>query len=300
MFIYSYNNGSRGLQALRDAGLEFKIIRAENSKFKGGKNKFVINWGNSVTNEEIEKSFTLNKPSAVAAATNKLTLFNLLKDTDVNIPRFTQNKDEALTWGFPIIIRTKLTGHSGEGCFCIENSAEWDDFNHDNVRLYVDYIPKKREYRVHVFRHSDQYDIQAKAVPKGSVPATYRIQNHGNGFIYARENAKDAPKQVVEQARLALAKTDLDFGAVDIIWNERREKAYVLEINTAPGLEGHTANVYASYMTELKKYLYTASTTPRDIITFDIPARPGAITLAEVNLRDVEDVLVDLEIRNDF
>ena len=36
----------------------------------------------------------------------------------------------------------------------------------------------------------------------------------------------------------------LKIGAVDIIWNELENKCYVLEINTAPGLEGTTLVKY--------------------------------------------------------
>jgi D-alanine-D-alanine ligase-like ATP-grasp enzyme len=41
--------------------------------------------------------------------------------------------------------------------------------------------------------------------------------------------------------------TGLDFGAVDVIWNAQKEKPYVLEINTAPGLEGQTIADYAAF-----------------------------------------------------
>jgi D-alanine-D-alanine ligase-like ATP-grasp enzyme len=36
----------------------------------------------------------------------------------------------------------------------------------------------------------------------------------------------------------------LDFGAVDVIYNRAQDKAYVLEVNTAPGLEGSTLDNY--------------------------------------------------------
>jgi glutathione synthase/RimK-type ligase-like ATP-grasp enzyme len=44
---------------------------------------------------------------------------------------------------------------------------------------------------------------------------------------------------------MAVAALGLDFGGVDVIWNERRQMAYVLEVNTACGLEGQTVNDYA-------------------------------------------------------
>ena len=42
----------------------------------------------------------------------------------------------------------------------------------------------------------------------------------------------------------------LDFGAVDVLWNERQQKAYVCEVNTAPGLEGITLD---NYLKEIKE-----------------------------------------------
>ena len=43
---------------------------------------------------------------------------------------------------------------------------------------------------------------------------------------------------------------DLQFGAVDIIWNEKENKCYVLEINTAPGLVGTTLTKYTEAFTK--------------------------------------------------
>jgi hypothetical protein len=37
---------------------------------------------------------------------------------------------------------------------------------------------------------------------------------------------------------------ELDFGAVDLIWNENQNVVYVLEVNTAPGMEGTTLENY--------------------------------------------------------
>ena len=62
---------------------------------------------------------------------------------------------------------------------------------------------------------------------------------------------RDSPQQVLDQAKLAVKATGLDFGAVDIIWNNLQEKAYVLEINTAPGLEGQSVETYKKFLNEL-------------------------------------------------
>ena len=50
---------------------------------------------------------------------------------------------------------------------------------------------------------------------------------------------------IIEQSIAAVQHVGLDFGAVDIIYNQREDSSYVLEINTAPGLMGTTGERYA-------------------------------------------------------
>jgi D-alanine-D-alanine ligase-like ATP-grasp enzyme len=75
------------------------------------------------------------------------------------------------------------------------------------------------------------------------------VRNLANGFVYVIEGM--VPKCVADEAHKALESTGLAFGAVDVIWNEYQNKAYVLEINTAPGLEERTAEAYANVFKEI-------------------------------------------------
>ena len=243
MFIYSYKKGSASVAALKQA-FDAKLIKLENSKFVGGPDKKILNWGSSVANREVEMSDTLNKPSLVGVASNKLKFFNMLAGFDIT-PEFTVDLNTAYDWlndGNVVIAREKLTGHSAEGLEVIENQVDWDDYNHNDAKLYVKYIPKKAEFRVHVFK-GKVIDVQKKGTPKGMIPISYRVQNRNNGFIFIREGFT-TPQCVKDVAVKAFNETGLDFGAIDVIYNEYREKAYVLEMNTAPGLEGITVNNY--------------------------------------------------------
>jgi hypothetical protein len=100
------------------------------------------------------------------------------------------------------------------------------------------------------------FDVQRKArtrdVPDDEV--NWKIRNTAGGFIFAREGVtpSNVHPDVLYQAQRAIAVIPgLDFGAVDVIWNRSRGGAYVLEINTAPGLEGTTLTRY----TELCEYI---------------------------------------------
>src|SRR5690606_19684161 len=116
--------------------------------------------------------------------------------------------------------------------------------------LYVEYKKKQDEYRVHVYQKfgngeqvAEVFDIQRKARRQDAVNPNWQIRNHQNGFIY-RRNDVECPQVVQEAAVNCLNKTNLFFGAVDVIYNAANNRAYVLEINTAPGLSGTTVDNY--------------------------------------------------------
>jgi len=95
------------------------------------------------------------------------------------------------------------------------------------------------------------FDIQRKArdpnVPDNEV--NWRVRNHGNGFIYVRNDVHPSD-YVIQAASICFLKSGLDFCAMDVIWNERRGVAYVLEGNTAPGLTGTTLENYVKMFKE--------------------------------------------------
>lgn len=240
--LYPYKAGSESAKALSDA-LGIKRIAHKASKFVGGKDKLIINWGASEVPDEVAKCKILNPPEAVKRASNKLLTFSTVDMYRV-MPVYTTDKAiaaEFIRAGRIIVERHKLTGNSGEGIRIVESVDDLQD-----CPLYVEYIPKKQEYRVHVFRGS-AVDIQRKArrrdVPDDKV--NWRIRNHDNGFIFARQEAVgDVPTKVLDYAIFAVRKLGLDFGAVDIVFNEKQNRPYVLEVNTAPGMTGETLGGY--------------------------------------------------------
>lgn len=249
-YVYSHNPHSEGAKELSQA-LSVKRIKHGNSKFRGGRGKAIINWGSSQLPDQVlacEKIF--NSPAAVRNASNKLKSFELFAQADVSIPPFFTDYGDAEDYmvdnGGVMVCRTKLAGHSGEG---IEIAETVDELV--RAPLYTLYIPKKEEYRYHVFQ-GHVVDIQRKA-RKREVPdeaVNWKVRNLDGGFIFAREGVVASPV-ASEEAVKAVAALGLDFGAVDIIWNEREDKYYVLEVNTAPGLAGSTLEGYAQRFSEV-------------------------------------------------
>lgn len=253
MYIYPYKIGSKSVNGLKEA-LNAKQIKLENSKFVGSEDKNVIVWGNSYPFDEILKCNYLNNPNNIKLASNKLSFFNHLEGV-VSIPDFTEDRQEAHKWledGKNVVVREKLTGHSGQGLVIISDQDDWDEYDHGLAKLYTLYIPKKQEYRVHVFREN-VFDIQRKAIQNGLSPeeVNFQVRTHNNGFIFVRnEDKKNYPEGLNQLAISTIENLGLDFGAVDIIYNEYRNTLYVLEVNTAPGLENTTLSSYIDVFSE--------------------------------------------------
>lgn len=251
--VLPYKQASRSAKALAEA-LGGKRLRLEGSTFVPRASDVVINWGNSdgyVDKEGDEWACLvgfrlLNDGAAVADAANKLFFFEEMKDTELT-PEFWTNKDEIPDEKFPIVCRTILSSHSGAGIHIADCRDSLVD-----AQLFVKYEKKKEEYRVHVGKTREgevvTISVQRKArslsVPDEEVD--WQVRNHANGFIYQREGFT-LPEACERAAHRTLARVGLDFGAVDVIWNEHEQRAYVLEINTAPGLEGQTVTDYANF-----------------------------------------------------
>lgn len=138
-----------------------------------------------------------------------------------------------------VFARTNLSGHSGAGIVIAENPNQLVA-----APLYVKYVKKLQEFRVHV-AFGRVIDVQEKRRSSAATDINSRIRSHDNGWVFCRDNIRQ-PTGLGEIAVQAAAAVGLDFGAVDIIYNQRQNQLYVLEINTAPGLEGQTVLSYGN------------------------------------------------------
>jgi len=242
MNIYSHNPRSQGARALARA-LGIQRIRHEGSRFAGAAHKVVINWGAHTLPEQVTRCALINLPQKIMVAGNKLCFFQDLKDTKLT-PTYTTDRELAQSWTNPelanktVVSRLLLNASGGKGIVLTAPGGEVPQ-----APLHVLYVPKKDEYRVHIMGH-DIIDVQQKRRRHGHEAPDWKVRNHENGFIYARGDL-DPPDCIGLVATEAFAHFEIDFGAVDIIYNEERGRAYALEINTAPGLEGATVKSYA-------------------------------------------------------
>lgn len=243
VFLRSHDPVSEGAKALAKE-LEIKRIAHKHSRFTPRVAVTLINWGCSELPNGYEKCKLVNAPANVRIATNKLTAFDCLSKACRTVPHTTDTTKvkEWLADGGTVCARTLLRASGGDGLILFDGAQEFV-----KAPLWTQYIKKKDEYRIHVMR-GEVISIQRKALRKdqdNDNDVDHRIRNLANGYIFAR-NDVSPPADVLNQSLLAVKAIGLDFGAVDVIWNEKKQQAFVLEINTAAGLEGTTVTDYAN------------------------------------------------------
>lgn len=98
-------------------------------------------------------------------------------------------------------------------------------------------IPSRREYRVWIYRqmHLGSY-VKVLRHPAKQKAGSFG-RNFRNGWAFELLKTDQVNRKAVLLAARAVAVLDLDFGAVDILEGTDGQ-LYVLEVNTAPGVEG--------------------------------------------------------------
>jgi glutathione synthase/RimK-type ligase-like ATP-grasp enzyme len=260
--ILPYNLGSASAKLLSNA-LGCLRLKTRGSSYVPKRGDIVINWGYhgplpaSYFNTQ---GFTLlNSPSRVINAVNKIRCFERLKELGVKHPLFWTNKEEARQWLHEgegtrkLVCRTIVNGQEGRGIIICTNPLDIPD-----CPLYTQYIKKKAEYRIHAvakYVHDGDYSTYAisasrKGLRQGMEPND--VRNTANGYVFVRTSLDDVPDKVLKEAGKAILALGLDFGGVDVVWNEHYQEAYVLEVNTAPGIEGSAVDAYVNHFNSLK------------------------------------------------
>jgi hypothetical protein len=219
-YIYVNPIGSKFAKALQNAlqsKVKPKVLRT--NKVKHGRSQFNV---------------TINP-------LNKIEQFKKFVQTDISCPKHFVNAEDIRNFeGTTFFARTIVNGTNGAGIIEFKS----DDDQYPDAPLYTEYVPKKAEYRVHVF-NGEVIDIQQKKKRRGyEGQRDTRIRNSNNGYVYCRDGI-NPPDGITSLAVSAVAACDYQYGAVDIIYNQKRDQCYVLEVNSRPGLMGTTLDKYS-------------------------------------------------------
>jgi len=236
LYIYPYTSGSESAKLLGQRLSALRLKLSNSTYVHDPKNNLIINWGNSSCpyTENV-----LNPAAAIRQTVDKLKFFRLMMQAGLTgyLPPYWTHPDDIPSEAYPVLCRTTTTGCDGAGIVIALKRSEIVP-----APLYTSVIGVSKEYRVTLFR-DEVTDIQTK-LPRQGQNAHPTIRTYANGWGFQRVAVDETVKsKIVEAAKAALRVSKLDFAGVDIIYSNGR--AYVLEVNTAMGLEGQALDRFA-------------------------------------------------------
>lgn len=177
---------------------------------------------------------------AFMAGVDKVRQLSAYHNQGLSAPTYSTGRDSARNLGSKQVVCRALTNSSEGRGITICNA---DDPDMPNVPLYTAYIPKKKEFRIHVW-NNEVIDVAEKRRRRGQDQKEFQVRNTANGYVFCRNDVV-VPDDACPLALAAVAALGRTYGAVDIIYNEKQNKCFVLEVNSRPGMQGTTVKKYA-------------------------------------------------------
>lgn len=188
--------------------------------------------GQAIVSYGVGVQSTLPTLNANAGRLNKLEELRRLRDKGVSIV--------PIDYDTPVGINRMMFGRS------LHHTKGRDIKVNGRGDFQTVYIPKAHEYRVWAYRkrimavyEKIRGEMQrGRRIVRNSWRDPNLVWNRRNGynFIFMNPNETTIPEGVKTLGANAVAALDMDFGAVDIITGTDGQH-YVLEVNSAPGVE---------------------------------------------------------------
>jgi hypothetical protein len=206
----------------------------------------IINWGNHIFADD--SLFDLNVPSSIASASNKVRARRILQNAEVAVPRtYFPDTDANLIWAndctYPIIVRPSHH-HKGKNFNVFNNPVTLTAFLWGKNDWYAsELFEKTHEFRVYV-GHGKVLFVHNKPLVEGEIRANYAVNHESWPVMKWSEHIEVVN---VESVR-AVTELGLDYGAVDIMYNEATGQAAIAEVNTSPQITTpYTSGKFAEY-----------------------------------------------------
>jgi glutathione synthase/RimK-type ligase-like ATP-grasp enzyme len=186
-----------------------------------------------------------NTKEFINLCSDKFRFSKLMEEHDIYSPRYFSNPEDVI---FPAVIRQSLTSTGARGIIICEDRAKFDE-NWKPGYYWTPFIETiEYELRVHVLggeikRIFKKVDREEQKFP---------IRNN-DSCHYSLKNISTYPKlqKVVNDMASFLGKEN--FYSMDIGWDKAGKDYFLFEINSAPGLNEHTAAIYAEFFIEKLK-----------------------------------------------
>ncbi len=217
--LVSKKLGSNSLKALAEGlstKLGYKVWRSKSPKL----NRNNIVYGDCKDKLFQYEWFAANQVPGLPFTTDKEIVFNWLQE------------------GHTVFARTLTKASEGKGIIILSGALPITD-----APVYTIYRKKKREYRVHIFKDQVVQVLEKRKKKDFNEDRDTRIRNTANGYVFCSDGVVE-PVGIRELALAASKVTNSDFRGVDIGFNEKLNELFVIEVNSAPGIQGSNVDKY--------------------------------------------------------
>jgi len=181
---------------------------------------------------------------------DKLTQYRWFKEQGLSALEFTTDVPTVADWrraGHVVFGRKYLNSSCGKGIVILDaqdDIHEWEGLYPEELcPVYTKYKKKKREFRVHVFKDQVVAVVEKKRRSNYEGQRDTKIRNLANGYVFC-QSSTDHPVGLRELALAASKVSSSDFKGVDIGYNEKANDLFVIEVNSAPGIQGSNVEAY--------------------------------------------------------
>ena len=195
------------------------------------------------------KVSTIRKQFRYGQSVDKLTQYQWFQANNLPALEFTANPNVVVDWlneGATAFGRKYLNSSCGKGIVVIEPET---DEQIPICPVYTKYKKKKREFRVHVFKDQVVAVVEKKRKKEFDGERDTKIRNLANGYVFI-QTVENEPEGLRTLALAASKVSASDFRGVDIGYNAKKDELFVIEVNSAPGIQGSNVNKYLEAMVQ--------------------------------------------------
>lgn len=210
------------------------------------------------------------------AKADKLEQYKKFQQLGINGLEFTTDQAIAGSWfmsGNLVVGRKLLSSYEGKGIVMFEPHKAPTKEDVLACKVFTKFIPKEREFRVHVFKGTPLVTLEKKLKNDWKGPTSEYIKNTEHGYVFCQHDVS-IPSALQKQINdLAVASSKVcasDFQGIDIGYHEAKKNLFVIEVNSAPGIEGSNVKRYCD---AIESYL-ASKNQPKVAVTAPTAAWP--------------------------
>lgn len=176
----------------------------------------------------------------------KIEQYEYFKEKGIPALTFTTVQAEAKKWAESMAVVCRKLTHSSEGKGIVVAETPQQVVS---APVYTQYKKKKKEFRVHIFQDKVVHVLEKRRKKVFDGEHDAKIRNTANGYVFCSDGVVE-PVGLRELALSASKVTKSDFKGVDIGYNEKKNELFIIEVNSAPGIEGTNVDRYVDVIVQ--------------------------------------------------